>query len=153
LTKAVGDISVTWQPMSTPCNAEMRPMSWNSGSQVATRSRSSTSHRSRMLAMLCSTLPWLSATPFGEPVDPDEYWRYASDCAPTAGRRQSRACPLSTVSMATLAGPAGKPASSSVVETTTTGPALRAMPALRRADTEPAGPASGGAVGTATRPA
>src|SRR5689334_20242305 len=75
---------------------QMSPMSWNMGSQLTDRSPSDVvaSYGGRasappMMRWLCRRFSWLTITPFGLLVEPDVYWRKATDSEVIAGKRHS----------------------------------------------------------------
>ena len=66
-------------------------MSWYSGSQLTQRVRRSSSNTCSRRAAFTSRLAWLTATPFGAPVDPDVYCRNAIASALGDGRTHASA--------------------------------------------------------------
>ena len=69
-----------WKPIS--------PMSCDSGIQLSAMSRSLNAAASAIEAMLAHRLRWVSSTPLGSPVEPDEYWMKARSSG-----RAGRGCP------------------------------------------------------------
>jgi hypothetical protein len=141
---------------------ETSPISWNIGSQKAPATSGPSAHRLRIAATLCRTLPCVSMTPFGVPVDPDEYWRYAIVPESISGAVQPSAAWSSTASVA-IGCNACRPlvpivssricASVPVVDSRSAGCALSTIERQRRASAESGLVRSIGAAGTAMTPA
>ena len=79
----------------------MRPMSWYGGSQMTPALPSCIRKAPWMRWRLCSRLPWLSITPLGVPVEPEVYWRKASESPRSSGRFQPASAPWGSSSVAT----------------------------------------------------
>ena len=73
---------IRWKPI--------RPMSWVSGIQLSETSDSSRRAARSTASELCRMLPWVSTTPFGSLVDPDENWMNAGSSRPSRAGVPSR---------------------------------------------------------------
>jgi hypothetical protein len=75
-TKARADMSRAVPPTNSGANPPaISPMSWNIGSQKTPTAEESQPATAWMTPRLCSTFRWLRVTPFGVPVEPEEYCR------------------------------------------------------------------------------
>ncbi|CAM3253095.1 hypothetical protein COSO111634_08375 [Corallococcus soli] len=139
----------------------MSPMSWYGGSQMMATLSVRASNACWMSPRLWTRLPCVSITPLGVPVEPDVYWRNASESDFSAGAFHPAAASFGTVSVATHFSPRSSGACSnrySTIDSTndvvnTTVARASWMMARSRGSVRSSRMGSGGYAGTAAAPA